>query len=118
MPDCNGEYSIKISLSESEYEDLKNKCKTMEVTIKHLLNKSIRYAIKDFETNRCIRRSHKIELRVDDSVKHYSFKIKDDHYHKLKDIADLFNANVKEIVTYIISYYPSVVFEVYKKEIE
>lgn len=102
------EWSVKISLFNSEYKQLQTIAYDLDISLKKLVNKSIKYALKDYRNNRSIKRSEKIQF-LDDGLKVYSFKIKEKHYDKLKKISDKVDMNVKELVKCIISYYPTLV---------
>ncbi|SFB38634.1 hypothetical protein [Clostridium frigidicarnis] len=103
------EWSVKISLFYREYQELKDIAYELDISVKKLVNKSIKYALKDYKENKSIKRSDKILFLEDDKLKVYSFKIKEKHYEKLKKISDKVDMNVKELVRCILSQYPSFV---------
>ncbi|MDU0324125.1 hypothetical protein RWZ02_15735 [Clostridium butyricum] len=104
------EWSVKISLFKSDYNELQRIAYNLDFSLKKLVNKSIKYALKDYKINKSIKRKDRIQF-LDDELKVYSFKIKEKHYNKLKEIADKIDMNVKELVKSILSYYPILVEE-------
>lgn len=110
MNEENKEWSVKISLFNSEYKQLQIIAYDLDISLKKLVNKSIKYALKDYKINNSIKRIDKIQF-LDDELKVYSFKIKEKHYDKLKKISDKVDMNVKELVKSILSYYPTLVEE-------
>ncbi|WP_416187836.1 hypothetical protein [Clostridium perfringens] len=99
------EWSIKISLFEREYIELLDIAEELDISIKKLLNKSIKYSLNDFKRNRVIRRTDKISIHFDDTLNKYSFTIKDKHYEKLKEISNDCDIRLKELVRNIFIYY-------------
>lgn len=104
------EWSVKISLFKSDYNELQRIAYNLDISLKKLVNKSIKYALKDYKANNSIKRTDIIRF-LDDELKVCSFKIKEKHYDKLKKISDKVDMNVKELVKCIISYYPILVEE-------
>lgn len=102
-------YSVKISIYESQYYDIKNLADELEMSVKKLVNKSIKFALKDYRKNKYIRCVNKIIFIEDDYLKKYSLKIKANYYKELKDICDDYDINIKELVRNIILYYPMIV---------
>lgn len=102
-------YSVKISIYESQYYDIKNLADELEMSVKKLVNKSIKFALKDYRKNNYIRCVNKIIFIEDDYLKKYSLKIKANYYEELKDICGDYDINIKELVRNIILYYPMIV---------
>ncbi|QCJ44481.1 hypothetical protein FAY30_22620 [Bacillus sp. S3] len=109
MKEIKKEWSVKLALFESEYTTLQDLASEIDITVKKLVNKSIKLALKDYEKKHHIKRSSQIRYVEDTELRTYSFKIKEKHYEKLKGISDSLEMNVKEIVKCILSYYPNVV---------
>ncbi|MEX0052469.1 hypothetical protein AB2T85_17770 [Clostridium butyricum] len=105
------DYSIKISMYETEYYELKNLADELELSVKKLVNKSIKFALKDYKKKGYIKRSDKLIFIEDEYLKKYNCKVKADFYENLKDICEEYDMNIKELVRNIISYYPLIIKE-------
>lgn len=102
------EISIKVSLFIKEYHALEESSSYLEISKKKIVNKSIKYAWKDYVNNAEINRKSKIYIG-NDSIKQYSFKIKEKQYERLEEMSQKTNINKKELLRNILSYYPEVV---------
>lgn len=107
--------SVKVSIYEIQYDEFKNLADELDMSVKKLVNKSIKFALKDYKKKGYIRRIDKIIFIEEDYLKKYSFKIKADYYEKLKDICNEYDINIKELVRNIILYYPLIIKE-YEEE--
>ncbi|GAA0733676.1 hypothetical protein [Clostridium oceanicum] len=109
--DKKKEWSVKIFLFDKEYNKLEKIADELDYSVKKLVNKSIRYALKDFEKNKKIKRLEYVEYHKDGELRIYSFKIKEKRYIRLKEISKNIAMSKKELVKCIISYYPKVIQE-------
>ena len=48
------EWSVKISLFKSDYNELQMIAYNLDISLKKLVNKSIKYALKDYKANNSI----------------------------------------------------------------
>lgn len=103
------EWSVKVYMSETEYTELKDTAYYLEISLKKLINKSIKFALNDIKKGYFCR-SQIVKINCE-RMKEYSFKIKSKHYEKIKLICKDMDLNAKDLVRDILSYYPKCVKE-------
>ncbi|MBO3313993.1 hypothetical protein [Clostridium perfringens] len=106
--DKKKEWSVKVSMFEKEYLQLQYIAYDLDISLKKLINKSVKYAWKDYKSTYRIQRSNSIYIG-DDDIKLYSFKVKEKQYERLKVISNNIDMNIKELLRSILSYYPNIV---------
>ena len=109
IEEFNKSYCVKISMYECKYYELKEMADNLDVSLKKLANKSIKLALVDYEKNKVIKCCNEIRIIDDEQLKKYSFKIKEKYYELLKEISDLYDIKIKELVRNIIMYYPTII---------
>ncbi|EIW6614799.1 hypothetical protein [Clostridium perfringens] len=102
------EWSVKVPMFEQEYVKLQDIAYDLDISLKKLINKSVKYAWKDYKSSERIQRSNSIYI-WNDNIKPYSFKIKEKQYERLKEISNNIDMNIKELLRSILSYYPNIV---------
>ncbi|WP_242301775.1 hypothetical protein [Bacillus cereus group sp. BfR-BA-01361] len=102
------DYSVKVSLSKEHYRELKEIAYELEISIKKLVNQSIKKSLKDIEVNGYYKRSKEVYV-IDKEFVLYSLKIKSKHYKELQRISNETQITVKGIVEDILSVYPAIV---------
>lgn len=111
------DYSVKVPMFMHEYKEIQDISFDLDISLKKLINKSVKYAWKDYKSNKRIQRSSVIYIG-NDNIKLYSFKIKEKQYERLKKISNNIDMNIKELLRSILSYYPNIVkeYEEYEDE--
>ncbi len=102
------DYSVKVSLSKGHYRKLKEMAYELEISMKKLVNQSIKKSIKDIEVNGYYKRSKEVYV-IDKEFALYSLKVKSKHYKELQRISNETQITVKGIVEDILSVYPAIV---------
>jgi hypothetical protein len=103
------DYSVKVSLSKGHYHELKEIAYELEISMKKLVNQSIKKSLKDIEVNGYYKRSKEVYV-IDKEFALYSLKVKSKHYKKVtKRISNETQITVKGIVEDILSVYPAIV---------
>lgn len=100
------ENSVKVSIYEQQYSEIKSIAYSKDISVKKLINKSIKYALKDYEENGYIECNNRIHVEDEENIKQYSLKVKDKYYNELKIICNTYDIKMKELVRQIILYYP------------
>jgi predicted DNA-binding ribbon-helix-helix protein len=103
------DYSVKVSLSKGHYHELKEIAYELEISMKKLVNQSIKKSLKDIEVNGYYKRSKKEVYVIDKEFALYSLKVKSKHYKELQRISNETQITVKGIVEDILSVYPAIV---------
>jgi predicted DNA-binding ribbon-helix-helix protein len=101
-------WSVKVSLLESEYYKLKDIADDLEMSLRKLVNKSIKFALNDINKG-YLKRSDTVFM--DKKEKLCSFKIKAKHYERLKNICLDKDLNIRYLIKDILSKYPYIVYE-------
>ncbi|WP_242272093.1 hypothetical protein [Bacillus cereus group sp. BfR-BA-01310] len=102
------DHSLKVSLSKEYYRQLKEMAYDLEISMKKLVNQSIKKALKDIEVNECYKRSKDVYV-IGNGFKLYSLKIKSKYYKELQKISNETQITIKGIVEDILSVYPAIV---------
>lgn len=103
--DKSEDSSVKVSLLEQDYLELKDIAIDNSITLKKLINKSILLALKEIDNTGFYTRRRTVNV-IDSEVKLYSLKIKTKYYEELKKICDRYDFRLKDIVRDIILLYP------------
>lgn len=115
--DKKKEWSVKISMFEEEYMQLQDIAYDLDVSLKKLINKSVKYAWKDYKLSARVQRSNSIYIGKSD-INLYSVKVSEKQYERLKKISNNIDVNVKELLRSLLSYYPNIVKEYEEHEDE
>lgn len=100
------ENSVKVSIYEKQYSEIKIIAHANGLKVKQLINMSIEQALGDYEQYGYIQCNNRICVEDEESVVKYSLKVTDENYNNLKVICNAYDIKIKELIRQIILCYP------------